>query len=80
MPWIRYPGDEDTPAISRATRAWRDEGRQVPAVIAPMKHAPRTMRGVLQMNGAVTFGGSSLGQRDEELLATAVSAVNDCFY
>ncbi len=66
--------------MARATKSWRNAGRPVPGVIAPMKHAPRTLRGVMQMNGAVTFGGSSLGRRDEELIATATSAVNDCFY
>ncbi len=80
MPWIAYPADDATKEIERATRPWRREGRPVPGVIAPMKHAPRTLRGVLQMNQAVTFGGSSLGQRTEELIATATSAVNDCFY
>ncbi len=52
----------------------------MPAVVAVMKPSPRTLRAVLQMNSAVTFGGSVLGRRDEELIATAVSALNDCFY
>ena len=80
MPWIDYPADDASPEVERATRPWRGRDLPVPGVIAPMKHAPRTLRGVLQMNNAVTFGGSSLGQRTEELIATAVSAVNDCFY
>ena len=80
MPWIDYPADDATPEVERATRQWTREGLPVPGVIAPMKHAPRTLRGVLQMNAAVTFGGSSLGRRTEELIATATSAVNDCFY
>ena len=34
----------------------------------------------LGLSKAVTFGGSSLGRRREELISTAVSALNDCFY
>jgi hypothetical protein len=45
-----------------------------------MKPAPATLRAVLRMNDAVTFGGSSLGRRREELVAASVSALNSCFY
>jgi hypothetical protein len=45
-----------------------------------MKHSPKALRAVLQMNAAVTFGGSTLGHRKEELISTTVSAINDCFY
>ena len=79
MSWIEIP-DDATPELRRLTRQWRDEGRDVPTVIAPLMHRPRTMRAVLQMNQAVTFGGSSLGRRTEELIATAVSALNGCFF
>jgi hypothetical protein len=80
MPWIRLPEDEETVALKRATKPWRDQGRAVPGIIAVMKPAPRTLRGVMQMNSAVTFGGSRLGRRREELIATATSCLNDCFY
>ena len=62
------------------TKKWRDDGLRVPAVIGIMKPSPATLRGVSQMNQAVTFGGSVLGRRREETIATAVSAINDCFY
>ena len=80
MAWITLPDDDATPALARATKPWRSQGRAVPAVIAVMKPAPRTLRGVMQMNNAVTFGGSRLGARREELIATATSCLNDCFY
>lgn len=80
MSWIALPGDEETPELARATSRYRKEQRPVPAVIAPMKHNPRALRAVNQMNYAVTFGGSELGRRREELIATATSALNDCFY
>jgi hypothetical protein len=80
MSWIDLPDDEATPELSRLTKPYRSEGRPTPAVIAAMKHNPRAMRGVLQMNFAATFGGSTLGQYREELIATTASALNDCFY
>ena len=45
-----------------------------------MKPSPETLKGVNRMNNAVSFGGSILGRRREELLATLTSAVNECFY
>jgi len=78
--WIELPGDEDTPALARLTKRYRDQGRPVPAVVAALKPNPANLRAVVQMNMAVSFGGSTLGRRREELIATAVSALNDCFY
>jgi len=80
MAWIPLPGDEDDKVLARLTKCYRDEERPVPAVIGIMKPSPATLRGVSQMNNAVTFGGSVLGRRQEELIATATSAVSDCFY
>jgi hypothetical protein len=78
MAWIELPEDDVTPELVRTLKPY--SGRRVPSVIAVMKPAPKTLRAVLQMNQAVTFGGSSLGRRREELIATTVSALNDCFY
>ena len=80
MAWIALPDDEASPQLARLTAPYRKEGRPTPSVIAVMKSSHRAMRAVLQMNSAVTFGGSGLGQDTEELIATAVSALNECFY
>lgn len=80
MAFIELPGDEDSAELARATAKYRNEGRAVPSVIALMKHNPRALRAVMQMNNAVTFGGSSLGRRREEFIATCVSAFAFCFY
>jgi len=80
MSWIKLPGDEDSVELARITRIYRDEGRATPSVVAIMKPSPRTLRAVMQMNAAVTFGGSCLGSFREELIATVVSAINKCFY
>jgi hypothetical protein len=80
MAWIVLPDDEATPQLSRLTAPYRSEGRPTPSVIAVMKPSHRTMRAVLALNNAVTFGGSRLGRGTEELIATTVSALNECFY
>lgn len=80
MAWISLPDDEATPELQRSLRTWLKGGSAVPHVIGIMKPSPKALRAVNQMNRAVTFGGSTLGQRHEELIATATSAFNDCFY
>ncbi len=80
MAWIDLPGDDETRELAKVTRAWTRDGGTVPHVIAVMKPSPKALRTVLRMNDAVTFGGSSLGRETEELIATAVSAANECFY
>ena len=80
MSWIALPGDEDTPQLTRLTKPYREAGRPVPSVVAALKPNPANLRAVMQMSAAVTFGGSTLGRRREELIAVAVSALNDCFY
>ena len=80
MVWIDLPAIEDGSPLSKATQVYRTQGREVPGVIASMSHSPDALRRVLQMNSAVTFGGSSLGRYREELIATTVSALNQCYY
>ena len=53
-------------------------GQLMPSVMGVMKPSPRTFRAVMGMNNAITFGGSCLGRREEELISTVVSALNDC--
>lgn len=78
--WIALPGDQDSPELERATRRYRKEERPVPTVVAAMKPSAKALSNVLRMNYAVSFGGSSLGRRREELIAASVSALNECFY
>lgn len=41
---------------------------------------PALMRGVKELNSIISFGGSSLGRRREEMIATLVSNINGCNY
>ena len=47
-------------------------------VINVMSISPVTMKAVNEMNNAITFGSSALTRTQEEAIATAVSAHNEC--
>jgi len=79
MSWLHLPKDTETPELERITRHYRERG-SVPSIVAAMKPNPEALKAVLRMNYAVTFGGSVLGKRQEELIASCVSALNQCFY
>ncbi len=49
-------------------------------VIRCMSLDPEAARAVLELNRAVTFGGSRLERYQEEAIATMVSSVNRCRY
>ena len=80
MSWLRVPDDDATAELERLTEPWRSRGERVPPVMGVLKRNPRAFEAVLDLNYAVAFGASSLGRRREELIATWVSALNDCFF
>jgi len=80
MAWLTVPADTATPELERVTEPWRRRGEQVPPVMAVLKRNSRAFEAVLGLNYALAFGASSLGRRREELIATWVSALNDCFF
>ena len=47
-------------------------------VINVMSINPAAMQAVSDMNNAITFGASALTRTQEEAIATAVSAQNEC--
>ena len=49
-------------------------------VIRCMSINPKAMKAVMDLNRAVTFGGSPLTRTQEEIIATTVSATNRCRY
>lgn len=80
MPWIHLPNDDATPELARTLRKWRERPTGVPHIVGISRSAPGTLRALMQLNDRVTFGGSRLPRREEELIATTTSALNDCFY
>ena len=57
---------------------WRN-GR-LPPVLQCMSLNPDAMLAVKNISAVLGFGGSTLGERREEMIATAVSQMNDCDY
>lgn len=49
-------------------------------VIRVMSINPKAMQAVMDLNRALTFGGSTLTRIQEELIATTVSTINKCRY
>ncbi|HJZ13747.1 MAG TPA: hypothetical protein VJ521_16455 [Acidobacteriota bacterium] len=54
--------------------------KRVSPVLEAFSMKPNLLRTVTDLSNQVTFGGSSLGRRFEEMLSTAVSAWNRCHY
>ena len=59
-------------AIKRAGRIWN--------IVAIMSQNPRAMKGAMDFYGMIMMGGSPLSRAQREMLATVVSAENDCLY
>ena len=54
--------------------------KKVSPVLQALSRKPELLDQVVRISDLVTFGGSSLGRRWEEMLSTAVSAWNGCHY
>ncbi len=54
--------------------------KQISPVLRAFSMRPEVLEEVTRLSFQVTFGGSTLGRRREEMLSTAVSAWNDCHY
>ena len=55
-------------------------GGRVPNILKCMGLRPEALLGVWRLNMGITFGASTLGRVREEMIATAVSALNHCHY
>ena len=64
--------DEYDDALRRAGRVFN--------IIRLQSLNPRVLRASVELYKAIMFGPSSLSRADREMIATAVSAANRCFY
>ncbi len=55
-------------------------GGRVPNIMKCMGLRPEALLSVWRLNMGITFGASALDRRREEMIATAVSALNRCHY
>jgi alkylhydroperoxidase family enzyme len=49
-------------------------------IVRSMSLSPETLRASIELYKAIMFGPSELSRQDRELLATVVSATNECYY
>lgn len=55
-------------------------GGRIPPVMRCMSLSPETVAAVQGTGQAISFGGSTLGRKREESIATYVSTLNHCHY
>ena len=58
----------------------RAGGGRLPPIMSVMSLNPRALKGVRDMNSAITFGASVLTRVQEEAIATTVAQANSCRY
>lgn len=84
MAWVKTFAEKE--ATGRLAEVYAEirkaplAGGRVPNIMKCMGLRPEALLGVWQLNMSITFGASTLGRRREEVIATAVSALNHCHY
>jgi alkylhydroperoxidase family enzyme len=87
MSWITEIGI-DSEAIEEEARRMADQkpgrarsgGGRMSPIMSVMSLNPRALKGVRDMNSAITFGASALSRVQEEAIATTVAQANHCRY
>ena len=81
MAWIRIVSPEEaSPEVLEIYDEIRDPGGRLSPALQVVGLNPKALRSLNRLNRAVTFGGSRLGRKHEEILSVVVSARNGCHY
>ncbi len=81
MAWIEtVQPAEATGELAEIYTKLQGHGRPVGNVVQAYSVKPALLQAAREFSHAVTFGGSSLGRRKEELIATTVAAQLRCTY
>jgi|ABEF01.1.fsa_nt_gi hypothetical protein len=88
MSWITEPpiNPADLEALAaqaaeaKPGRTRASSGGRLTGIIGVMSLNPRALKGVRDMNSAITFGASVLTRVQEESIATVVANANSCRY
>ena len=73
------PDDADGLLAAEYEAAVRRAGK-VFNIVRSMSLRPAVLRQSMEMYRAIMFGPSTLSRQERELLATVVSAANECYY
>ncbi len=80
MAWIKELEPQDDPAVKAMHAEWHARRGFVPNIIRIFSLKPALMRAFDDFSKVVTFGGTTLGRRREELISFYVSSLLDCRY
>jgi alkylhydroperoxidase family enzyme len=80
MAWIETLDETQDPIVREIAEYRQGTHGYFPNVLQAMTLKPETLRRLLHFQDTMTFGGSSLGRRREELISFRVSALNRCAY
>lgn len=81
MVWIKTVRPEEASGdLAEVYGELKARGRGIGNVVRAYSVKPSLLRAARTFSYAVTFGGSSLGRRKEELIATVIAAKLRCTY
>lgn len=80
MAWIRTLRPDDNPIIKELVDYRIKTHGYWPNVLGAQSLKPEVLKRLLAFQDLLTFGGSSLGRRKEELISYYVSVLNECRY
>jgi hypothetical protein len=80
MAWIESLDESQDPIVAEIAAYRQGTHGYFPNVLQAMTLKPDVLQRLLRFQDAITFGGSSLGRRREELISFRVSALNRCTY
>ena len=81
MPHLRLIDPEDAEGLlAEENAAAVERAGKVFNIVRSMSPNPEVLRASMAMYRAIMFGPSPLSRQERELLATVVSAENECYY
>ena len=81
MPHLRLIDPEDADGLlADEYAAAVERAGKVFDIVRSMSLNPEVLRASMELYKAIMFGPSDLSRQERELIATVVSATNECFY
>ncbi|HET9938706.1 MAG TPA: carboxymuconolactone decarboxylase family protein [Gaiella sp.] len=72
--------DDATGLVAEEYAAAVERAGKIFNIVRSMSLSPESLRASMGLYKAIMFGPSGLTRQERELLATVVSAVNECYY
>ena len=72
--------DDATGLVAEEYAAAVERAGKIFNIVRSMSLSPESLRASMGLYKAIMFGPSGLTRQERELLATVVSATNDCYY